>query len=860
MIIKTTTSRAGALLFGAALAFGLPAWAAPPVLDVGMYDNPPKVYVDGQGKPDGLFIDVLDAIALEEGWQLRYRRCEWNDCLEQLAAGELDLMPDVAITPERAERFDFHQQPVTYSWSVVLTHSDAPLTAFADLDGLRVALLEGAVQNEGLSRAMHAIGTAYTPLIYPRFADAFAAVRDGEADAVVANSFFAARHAREYGLRETPLVFNPASLYYATTRGRHGEILARIDARLSDWRLDEDSPYYAALKEAMVPAQTPVLPAWVPRLLVAGLGLVLLFVAVTLLLRWQVAVRTRDLRTATQRFDHLLTASPVVLYQLEYANGQVRPRWVSDNVRRVFGFEPGRFVAADEWTRSLHPEDREAVLGNLAVLPDRGQLTQEYRIRDAQGQTRVIRDEMRFLPGEGANAAEIVGSWNDLTEQRQQAEQVRFLTHYDPLTRLPNRELLRERLEQAIGRAKREDGRVGVMFIDVDRFKLINDGLGHPVGDAVLRKVADRLSRLAQRGDTLARAGGDSFVLLMEENASRHRAVTLANRIQRRFVEPVNIGDQELITTLSMGISLYPDDGDSSDELLQHAEAALYEVKSAGRNAHRLYTPALTEGLADRLSLERALRGVVARNELLLHYQPQIDLTANQLVGVEALVRWQHPELGLVSPARFIPLAEEIGIIGEIGAWVLQEACRQMRAWQDAGVEVPRVAVNLSVQQIERRTLIPLVRSVLDESGLEPARLELEVTESIIMREPERATAALSGFRDLGIQLAIDDFGTGYSSLSYLKHLPLDRMKIDQSFVRDIGRDGNSEAISRAIIGLARSLDLETVAEGVEETSQRDFLLREGCNIAQGYLYSPPVPAEEIGLSWQRWQPGAASR
>jgi len=859
--MKTTTWRGGVLLLGAALALGPPAWAASPVLDVGVYDNPPKVYVDGQGNPDGLFIDVLNALAREEGWQLRYRRCEWNDCLEQLAAGELDLMPDVAITPERAERFDFHRLPVTHSWSVVLTRPDAPLTDFAELDGRRVALLEGAVQNEGLSRAMQALGTAYTPLIYPRFADAFAAVRDGEADAVVANSFFAARHAREYGLRETPLVFNPASLYYASSPGRHGDILTQIDAYLERWRLDEDSPYYAALRQAMVPAQTTVLPTWVPRLFVAGLGLVLLFVAITLLLRWQVTVRTRDLRTATQRFDHLLNSSPVVLYQLEYANGRVRPRWVSDNVRRVFGFEPGRFVAEDDWTRSLHPEDREAVLGNLSVLPDRGRLTQEYRIRDAQGQTRLVRDEMRFLPGEGTTgSAEIVGSWNDLTEQRQQAEQVRFLTHYDPLTRLPNRELLRERLEQAVGRARREDGRVGVMFIDVDRFKLINDGLGHLAGDAVLRAVADRLSRLVQRGDTLARAGGDSFVLLMEDNASRHRAVTLANRIQRRFVEPIDIGDQELITTLSLGISLYPDDGATPDELLQHAEAALYEAKSAGRNAHRLYTPALTAGLADRLSLERALRGVVARNELLLHYQPQIDLATNRLVGVEALVRWQHPELGLVSPARFIPLAEEIGIIGELGAWVLHEACRQMRTWQAAGVSVPRVAVNLSVQQIERRTLVPLVREALDASGLDAPQLELEVTESIIMREPERATAALSGFRDLGIQLAIDDFGTGYSSLSYLKHLPLDRMKIDQSFVRDIGRDGNSEAISRAIIGLARSLDLETVAEGVEEAAQREFLLREGCDIAQGYLYSPPVPAEEISLSWQRWQPGDARR
>jgi EAL domain-containing protein (putative c-di-GMP-specific phosphodiesterase class I) len=317
-----------------------------------------------------------------------------------------------------------------------------------------------------------------------------------------------------------------------------------------------------------------------------------------------------------------------------------------------------------------------------------------------------------------------------------------------------------------------------------------------------------------------------------------------------QIVQPIQVGETELAISASIGISLYPDDGVNADDLLSHADTALYKAKSQGRNNFQFYEQEMTAGVFEHLLMENALRGAVSRNELRVHYQPQIDFGSGKLCGVEALVRWQHPELGLVSPARFIPLAEEAGLIGMIGEWVLREACRQMLAWDAAGLHIPCVAVNLSVQQLERETLLPLVEDVLASSGLDGARLELEVTESMIMGESGQALNVLQGLRELGVKLAIDDFGTGYSSLSYLKRLPVHRLKIDQSFVRDIGQDSNGEAIVRAIIALGRSLGLETVAEGVEEPAQAEFLRAEACDVGQGYLYSRPVAADELSLHW----------
>ncbi|MBT3048124.1 MAG: EAL domain-containing protein [Candidatus Thiodiazotropha sp. (ex Clathrolucina costata)] len=442
-----------------------------------------------------------------------------------------------------------------------------------------------------------------------------------------------------------------------------------------------------------------------------------------------------------------------------------------------------------------------------------------------------------------------VGVFTDITQIKEAQDQINFLAHHDALTQLPNRALFRERFDHALMHARRESNSIALLFLDLDRFKTVNDTLGHPSGDLVLLEVSRRMSNIIRSSDTIARLGGDEFVLLLEEQTSAQHAAVVARKLIDLFSTPMNIGEHELVVTASIGITLYPNDGDDPDLLIRHADRAMYEAKQQGRNTYRFFTQALTEGALERLMMENELRRAISRDELILHYQPIVDIKTRQLRGVEALVRWQHPKQGLIAPGRFIELAEEIGIIGDIGKWVLHTACTQLARWDRDEFLVPRISVNLSVQQIDQ-TLVMQVSDELQISALAPERLELEVTESMLMRNPELSRTVLGELKAIGVNFAIDDFGTGYSSLAYLKLLPLDRIKIDQSFVRDIGRDSNDEAIVRAIIALSKNLGLESVAEGVEYPNQVDFLQKAGSVLAQGYLYSHPVPAEELYRDW----------
>jgi diguanylate cyclase (GGDEF)-like protein/PAS domain S-box-containing protein len=449
-----------------------------------------------------------------------------------------------------------------------------------------------------------------------------------------------------------------------------------------------------------------------------------------------------------------------------------------------------------------------------------------------------------------------VGVFTDISQIKEAQDQINFLAHHDALTKLPNRALFRERFEHALLHAQRENNPIALLFIDLDRFKTVNDTLGHPQGDQVLLEVSRRINRIIRASDTLARLGGDEFVLLLEEKTDAQHAAVVARKLIDLFSQSMIIAEHELVVTASIGITLYPNDGDDTDVLTRHADRAMYEAKQQGRNTYRFFTQSLSEGALERLMMENNLRRAISRDELVLYYQPIVNLNSQQLQGVEALVRWQHPEQGLIAPGLFIELAEEIGIIGDIGQWVLREACTQLAQWDSLGFRVPRISVNLSAQQIDREALISLVSRELENNDLSPERLELEVTESMLIRNPEWSRTILSELRTIGIKFAVDDFGTGYSSLAYLKLLPLDRLKIDQSFVRDIGQDTNDEAIVRAIIGLSKSLGLESVAEGVEQAQQAVFLQQAGSELAQGYLYSRPLPAEKIFDNWAGAHPG----
>ena len=439
----------------------------------------------------------------------------------------------------------------------------------------------------------------------------------------------------------------------------------------------------------------------------------------------------------------------------------------------------------------------------------------------------------------------VVAQYDISAVMRYEAE-LEFQARHDALTGLANRNLLNERLERAISSARHGSTELWVVFVDLDRFKFINDTLGHEAGDILLKVLAERLKLAVREADTVARMGGDEFVLVLPEGASRGAGMAVIQNIMDAVAEPLTIQSHEFFLTCSIGIAAYPSDGGTAETLTKHADIAMYRAKEMGRNTWQFYTPAMSERTLERLEIEADLRHALERNQFVLHYQPQLDLVSGNIVGMEVLLRWNHPQHGTIAPSRFIALAEEMGLIIPIGAWVLRQACAQTQAWRVAGMAELRVAVNLSPRQFTQKGLVQSIESILHDTGLDARLVELEVTESMVMTDVDNAITILRDLKHLGVQIAIDDFGTGYSSLSYLRRFPIDVLKIDQSFVNDIVMQADDAAIVRAIISLAHGLRLKVIAEGVETVEQLGFLRNHGCNQVQGYLFSRPVPAEEF--------------
>ncbi|WP_164931905.1 EAL domain-containing protein [Janthinobacterium sp. 17J80-10] len=517
----------------------------------------------------------------------------------------------------------------------------------------------------------------------------------------------------------------------------------------------------------------------------------------------------------------------------------------SEQTYKIFGIPPGTPLSRDIVLNCVLPEDRELVRNAWQTALQGTPFDVEHRFETAEGMRWAHqRAEMTF--GDAGQVQMAIGTVQDITDSKVSEAYIEFLAYHDALTKLPNRLLAKDRLEQAMAYSDRAHAKAALLFIDLDSFKSVNDSLGHLIGDALLKAVATRLRESVRETETISRQGGDEFLIVLSDMRDNEAIAKVAEKVLDNMARVFNIDGLELFATLSMGVAVYPDDGRDFNTLLKKADTAMYHAKEAGRDTYRFYAEQMNAEASAHLNMRNGLRLALERGEFVLHYQPQISLASGQVVGVEALIRWNHPELGMLPAGSFIPTAEDCGLIIPIGDWVLHEACRQAVAWQRAGLPQLLMAVNLSAVQFKRGDLEKSVGAALAASGLEPALLELELTESVLIHDSDQVLATVRRLKALGLKLAIDDFGTGYSSLAYLKRFAVDKLKIDQSFIRDLGSDMEESAIVRAIIQMARSLNLTTIAEGVESEHTLQLLRSLQCDEVQGAQVAMPMSADDI--------------
>jgi diguanylate cyclase (GGDEF)-like protein/PAS domain S-box-containing protein len=548
------------------------------------------------------------------------------------------------------------------------------------------------------------------------------------------------------------------------------------------------------------------------------------------------------LKESERQFRQLTNNIPEV-FRISSAD-QRKLFYVSPAYEKIWGRPVEELMANPSlWFDAVHPDDRDRTKLAAERAAEEA-YDEEYRIVRPDGSVRWVHEKAFPVSGESGRVDRIAGTAEDVTERKHIESRLLHLTHHDPLTDLPNRVLLNDRLVQALAQAKRNGWIAAAMFLGLDHFKMINETLGHGAGDELVREVSGRIVNAVRLADTVGRFGGDEFVVILSHLHDIEDASLVAKKILDSLAQPLMLGNQEVFVTVSIGISLFPSDSDEPAALLRNADAAMYRAKDMGRNNFQFYTAEMNARTHQRLRLESSLRRAIERHEFVLYYQPKAGIRTGEITGVEALIRWNHPERGIVTPSEFIPLLEDTGLIVAVGEWVLQSACAQARQWQDAGLGPIRIAVNSSAREFQQRDFGAVLARIAREAGIDPALIEVEITESLLMKDPAGTAAMLQQIREMGVRITIDDFGTGYSSLSYLTRFPLSAVKIDRSFVTNITNDTGSASIARAVINLAHILGMKVIAEGVETEGQLGFLRANGCDELQGYLLSKPIDAE----------------
>jgi len=824
-----------------------PAASQPPAsITVTLDDNyPPYIFRDASGNLQGIIKDTWELWSRKTGIRVRLDAKDWGQALAQMAAGEADVIDTIFETVARSRLYDFSKPYATIEVPIYFDKNIGGLSDARSLRGFTVGVKEGDACIDWLKdRGVSSLRKfpSYEALVNAAGAKD---VRVLCIDAPPANYYFY-KHGLESEFRFTAPLY-AGEFHWAVRKGNDAmsEIVTAGFAQISKAEREEINDRW--LGHSLDSTHVAKYTGYVVLL---GVGITLILAFLNWSLRRRVAVRTAELTTtmnelseSKKHFEVLVSTTPVGVFETDDTGACV---YVNDRWLEISGISRGEALGSG-WVKALRPDFRERVFAEWMEAVQKARPVQlELCLRRPDGKDTWVLAQASPVHGERGKLTGYIGSMTDISEMKTAESRIAFLAHHDALTELPNRVLSRDRVEVAMAFAERSGQKVALLFLDLDHFKTVNDSLGHTTGDALLRSVSARLRGCVRDTDTISRQGGDEFLVVLAEISDTDAVAATAAKILGSMSDPFAIEGHELGVSASAGIAVYPDDGTDFDTLLKKADTAMYNAKEAGRNTYRFFTEQMNVDAVEHLRIRAGLRRALENAEFVLHFQSQIELATGRVVGAEALIRWNHPEMALVPPARFIPIAESSGMIVEIGGWVLREACRQAVEWRDAGFPALVVAVNLSAMQFKRGDLQQTIVGILNETGLEPSLLELELTESIMIGDTEMVLETVRRLKAIGIKLSLDDFGTGYSSLSYLKRFPLDKLKIDQSFVRDMIRDADSAAIVRAIIQLARALNLRTIAEGVEDENVVEHLRLLHCDEGQGYHFARPMPAREF--------------
>jgi diguanylate cyclase (GGDEF)-like protein/PAS domain S-box-containing protein len=821
------------------------ATAAERVVRVGVYENPPKLMQGKDGLPSGILGDLLKEIAQAERWKISTVPCEWEDCLSAVKEGRIDLMPDVAYTDSRDINLDFHQIPALHSWSQIYRRQDVEIESMLDLAGKRIAILDSSIQEEYLTALLAGFNIRSELIPVDSFEQGFRLVADGGADVIAVNHHFGAFYGGDYDVAASHLMFQPSTLFYVTAKGKNAALLAAIDDRLMTWKNQQDSPYFKVLEHWGTPYPEPLVPRTFWWGLTGLLAALLLASGFVILLRKEVQKRTAELRLSEDKMKTILNSVDAYIYikdkdlRYQYVNQKVCDM-TGHSCEEILGLRDDELFDS-KTAAELHESDLEI------LKTGKRQVREEISRSLNNHQEKIFLTSKIPLIAADNTIYGLCGISTDITEQRQFIEEIHQLAFFDSLTHLPNRRQLIQELEKMLECQQPLAGGAALLFINLDNFKEFNDTHGYGAGDQLLRQVAQRLQNLASSNDFLARLGSDEFAFICRtgchELARVQRHIeNIANHIMSIIAdEEYMIGSLRYRASACVGIALLSHQQLTVEAAMKHADLALYEAKSNGRNKVSSFQPDMEAVMTARTILELELRQAIEQEQFVLHYQPQVDADQH-LLGYEALVRWQHPQRGLVPPNSFIGLAEVTGLIEPLGDWILRTACSQIKTW---GLKPETsqlvLSVNISAHQLHHPEFVEHVVGILLETGANPERLELELTESQLISDVESTLAKMKALKVYGIRLSIDDFGTGYSSLNYLKRFPLDQLKIDQSFIRDLAIDPNDMFIVKAIIEMGQSLNLSVLAEGVETEAQREALLKLGCFQFQGHLFGKPA-------------------